>query len=317
VRALTSSLSSTLASSSDVDGLVAHLRRIAGDRSVRLLFREPSGRDVDEQGQPTQRDVRLAATVVERDGEPIAVIEHEPSSGNVVAAALTPAVTVAIENERLRALAQSELDALRTSRRRIVERADETRRRLERDLHDGAQQRLLLLGMELSRAAASADDPCERDRYLVAVAETQAALAELRRLVHERTPPVLDELGLVEALRSLAEASSVPVVIAQDPSYPSDLRRPSIATERAVYGVALSIIRNAEASGASKVSIALTSSDRHFTATFDHDATAPTLDPTDDEDRVGAVGGNLDVTIGAQGAHGLHAMASFPREGAP
>src|SRR5918994_1530152 len=113
-------------------------------------------------------------------------------------AALTPAVTVAVENERLRVLASAELAELRASRRRIVERADAARRRLERDLHDGAQQRLLLLGMELARAAESADDG-QRERYRAAIHHTRDALAaELRKLVHNQIPPVLDELGLVE-----------------------------------------------------------------------------------------------------------------------
>lgn len=286
-------------------GAVAgYLQRLLHDPSIRLLFPLDHDRALDDAGQVAERDRRLAATTIERDGEAIAVVEHQPVSGGRLGAVLTPAVTIVVENQRLRAVARSELDALRTSRRRIVERADETRRRLERDLHDGAQQRLLLLGMELSRAAATSD-PSHRERYLAAIRHTQGALDELRKLVHEGLPPVLDELGLLEALRSLAETAPIPVLIELDTSIE---RRPPLAVERVVYGLTLSMIADGEALGASKVTISLGERAGQFTATIVHDA-ASTVDPTDDEDRVGALGGNLLVTAGSEG---VEYVASFP-----
>jgi signal transduction histidine kinase len=292
-----------LSSSAGQGGVAEHLQTLLGDASIRLLF--PVGRDIllDADGRVTMRDGE-AATTVERTGEAIAVIEHQSRSGGQLGAVLTPSVTMAVENERLRAVARSELEELRSSRLRIVERADATRRRLERDLHDGAQQRLLLLGMELSRAAEAAE-ACERARYLSAVEHTQRALAELRNLVHEGLPPVLDELGLVEALRSLAETAPIPIVIEHDGSAG---QRPPVVVERVVYGLALSMLASGHAHGASTLTIQLGQLSGRFTATIAHDAAA-VVDTTNDEDRVGAVGGTLVV---ASGAEGVGYVASFP-----
>ncbi len=107
---------------------------------------------IDAQGAPAEPAPHRATTVLTKDGEAVAVIEHAPSSSALLGAAVNPAVTIAAENERLHAEAQAHLASLQQSRRAIVERADETRRHLERDLHDGAQQQLLLLGLELARA---------------------------------------------------------------------------------------------------------------------------------------------------------------------
>ncbi|MEP6660918.1 MAG: histidine kinase [Acidimicrobiales bacterium] len=297
-------LVTALAESFGADGVAGRLRQLTRDRSVRLLYSSGPNTYLGADAQPAARDTRWAATAVERDGETIAVIEHEPSSTAALAAALTPAVTMAVENERLRVLATSELDELRASRRRIVERADATRRRLERDLHDGAQQRLLLLGMELSRAAENAEDG-ERERYVTAIARTQEALAELRHLVSERLPPVLDELGLVEALRSLADTSPVPLVVEVDPSLHE---RPDATVEHAAYALSRSMIDHGELAGASKVAIRLSACDGRFTVVLRCDAVG-NVDVTDDEDRVGAVGGSLVVTGGADG---VEYVASFP-----
>ncbi len=217
---------------------------------------------------------------------------------------MNPAVTIAAENERLHAEAQAHLAELQQSRRRIVERADETRRQLERDLHDGAQQQLLVLGLELSRTAES-DDSAERERYLDALQHAQSALTELRRLVHDQLPPVLDEFGLADALRSLAEASPVPVLLDVEAAPET---RPDLAVERVVYGVALASLSEAEAHGASAMSIRIEERIGRYTVTIRHDGVGA-ADRTDDEDRVGAVGGRLDVLSVDPG---VAYVASFP-----
>lgn len=288
-------LATDLAQGFSGDGVAAHLRPVLRDPSIRLLFPVRSGGYVDEEGQSADRVVGWMATAVERDGEQVAVIEHESTTHAALASTLSPAVTVAVDNERLRALARSELAALRTSRRRVVERADETRRRLERDLHDGVQQRLLLLGMELSHAAERAD-PRERTRYLAALGHTQDALAELRRLVHDNVPPVLDELGVGEALRSLAETSPLPMELEIDAW--ADRRAP-LPVERAIYTLVTSLLHRAESLGASAVRVSLGESQHPLIATICHDGSGAGIDLTDAEDRVGAVGGDLDVTVRA------------------
>jgi signal transduction histidine kinase len=126
--------------------------------------------------------------------------------------AVGSAARFALENERLHAELRLQLAELRESRARIVRAGDEERRRLERDLHDGAQQRLLGVGMALQLLRASRDD--ERQRLLDETdAEVQAALAELRELARGIHPAVLTDHGLGPAIRTLAERSPLPVEV--------------------------------------------------------------------------------------------------------
>jgi signal transduction histidine kinase len=303
-RLRVAALASDLSTGFERDGVAGHLRWALDDPSVRLVFPVEDS-FIDGHGIPAELARHRATTVLTKDGEPIAVIEHSPSSSALLGAAVNPAVTIAAENERLHAEAQAHLASLQRSRRQIVERADETRRRLERDLHDGAQQQLLLLGLELARAVDNGADD-ERERYRSSLEHAQSALTELRRLVHDQLPPVLDELGLVEALRSLAEESPVPMLL--DCNSAND--RPRLAVERVAYGVVLSSLSEAEAHGASVLSVRVENVKGVFTVHIRHDG-AGVADHTDDEDRVGALGGRLDVTRAHDGA-GAEYVASFP-----
>jgi len=296
-------LASDLSAGFGRGGVAGHLQRAMVDPSVRLAFPVAAGSYIDAHGLPTDLARHRATTILARDGEPIAVLEHAPSSSSLIEAAINPAVTIAAENERLHAEAQAHLAELQLSRRQIVERSDETRRHLERDLHDGAQQQLLLLGLDLSRAADAADAP-ERVRYLEALGHAQSALTELRRLVHDQLPPVLDEFGLAEALRSMAEASPVPLVL--DVEAAPDTR-PDLAVERVAYGVALSSMSEAEAHGASAMWVRIDERAGRFTVSIRHDGVGA-ADHTDDEDRIGAVGGALEVHVD----NGVEYVASFP-----
>jgi signal transduction histidine kinase len=297
-------LAADLSAGFERDGVAGHLQRAMADPSVRLAYPVEPGTYIDRHGGPTELARHRATTILARAGEPIAVVEHAPSSSALIASAVNPAVTIAAENERLHAEARAHLVELQQSRRRIVERADETRRHLERDLHDGAQQQLLLLGLEISRTAEAVPE-AERDRYIGALQQAQTALTELRRLVHDQLPPVLDELGLIEALRSLAEASPVPLVVEVDTA-PAE--RPDLAVERVAYGVVLSALAEAEAHGASAMSVRIEERAGRFTVIVGHDGVGA-ADHTDDEDRVGALGGRLDLmTVG----EGVSYVASFP-----
>ena len=114
-----------------------------------------------------------------------------------LARALGSAAKLSVENEALRAEAMAQLHALQASRARIVETADGARRRLERDLHDGAQQRLLALSYDLRLARAGADGDDTLVSTLDAAAdEIEAALEELRELAHGIYPAILTEAGL-------------------------------------------------------------------------------------------------------------------------
>jgi signal transduction histidine kinase len=130
---------------------------------------------------------------------------------------------------------------LERSRERVVDAAEAERRRIERDLHDGAQQRLVALAMELGRAKARfADDP-DAARELVDAAHEQAkeALTELRSLVRGMHPPVLTDRGLDAALSGLAALSPVPVEMHADVPV-----RPKAAVEAVAYFVVAEALTN-------------------------------------------------------------------------
>jgi signal transduction histidine kinase len=140
-----------------------------------------------------------------------------------------------------RASLKARIGELELSRARVVGSADAERRRIERDLHDGAQQRLVALAMDLGRAKAKfADDPDAAKAILdQAHAEAKAALVELRNLVRGVHPPVLTDRGLDAALSGLAALSPVPVSVRADVT-----PRPSASVEAIAYFVVAEALTN-------------------------------------------------------------------------
>ena len=118
-----------------------------------------------------------------------------------------------MENARLEVELRARLEALRASRARLVEAGDAERRRLGRDLHDGAQQRLvaLMIELQLARERFAADPEARRELVDSAFANAQAAVDELRDLASGIHPAVLSQRGLDAALESLASRAPVPV----------------------------------------------------------------------------------------------------------
>ena len=176
-------------------------------------------------------------------------------------------VAIALTNARLEAEAVAAATEVRESRARIAATADEERRRIERDLHDGAQQRLVAMRIELSIVEDMVqDDPAgaaARIRELEASAEE--ALEELRSLAHGVRPPLLADRGLAEALRSAIARSGLPATLAEQ----SVLRYPP-EVESAVYFCVLEALQNVakHARGASRVRIRL-DGDTHGELWFD------------------------------------------------
>ncbi|OXM73953.1 MULTISPECIES: sensor histidine kinase [Amycolatopsis] len=162
---------------------------------------------------------------------------------------------------------QRRVDALTHSRAEVVEAVNDERRRIERDLHDGVQQRIVSLGMLLGRARR-AKDP-ERAEALLRQAheETQLALQELRDVAWRVYPIALDEGGLGTALEALAERSSLPVGL----SYALD-ERVDPATETVAYFVASEAVTNAiKHAAASRIDIAVGRTGRMLTVTISDD----------------------------------------------
>ena len=213
------------------------LARAIGDPSLELALWLPDRQAwVDEEGRevvlPEGRD--RAVTLI---GVNLAAIVHDPVFLDQPAMPrLGSAACFALENERLQAELRSQLTDLRESRARIVRAGDDERRRLERDLHDGAQQRLLGVGMalQLLRSSGGADTRLLDETE----AEVQAALAELRELARGIHPAVLIAHGLAAAVRTLAERAPLPVdVSAPDERFPVEI-------ETAVYFIVAEALAN-------------------------------------------------------------------------
>jgi signal transduction histidine kinase len=200
--------------------LSAALARALGDPTLQVLFWLPDRDEfVDAQGRATELpapDDRRAVTLLDHDGEPIAAMVHDASliDEPELLRASGAAAGLALENARLHAEMRAQLAQVQESRVRIVQAADEERRRIERDLHDGAQQRLVALALQLrsaQRQLGTRSDP-EIDRLLAeAVDELQVAVDELRELAHGVHPAILTEDGLAAALESLTSRAPMPV----------------------------------------------------------------------------------------------------------
>lgn len=196
--------------------LQSELARAVGDPELVVAYPiGDGGRYVDARGQPvtvpTAGGVR-AITSIERSGAPVAVVLHDPAAfaEGDLAREVGAAAQLAVDNERLQAQSHAQLEELRASRARVVEAADAARRRLERDLHDGAQQRLVSLSLMLQLAAESLE-PRVVAQIGEAKSELRAATVELRELAHGIHPAALSEEGLGPAIRALADR--VPLAI--------------------------------------------------------------------------------------------------------
>jgi signal transduction histidine kinase len=199
------------------DALAAAL----GDPALQLAFRV-AGRYLDTSDQafdPAQLPAGRMLTALDPAGDAVLIhheeLRHEPDLVRVT----VTAACLALEHSRLQAEVQAQLEQVRASRARIVQAGDAERRRLERDLHDGAQQRLvtlsLALGMARSRAAGA--DPELVSLIESAGKEAQEALVELRELARGIHPAVLTETGLAGAIQALAERSPVATTITAVP----------------------------------------------------------------------------------------------------
>jgi signal transduction histidine kinase len=202
-------------------GLRDVLARMLGDPSLELAY--PVGeppRYVRTDGQPASigpgRDETL--TLLARDGRTVAVLRHraglldDPGLVHEVAAA----ARLGMENERLHAEVLAQLQDLQGAQARIVAGGDAERRRLERDLHDGAQQRLVALCLALRLPGPQPGQaPAPRLTTLIGQAghELQLAIDELRELAHGIYPAVLADEGLAAAVEALAETSAIPVTV--------------------------------------------------------------------------------------------------------
>jgi signal transduction histidine kinase len=195
------------------------LGRALGDRSLELAYWLPSrGRYVDSEGSPVELpegEAGRVATVIERAGEPVAALIHDAAlrENRELVESVSAAAALTLENERLRAELLARLAELQASRARLVEATEAERRRIERDLHDGTQQRLVSIAMALGLAESklAGDRPAVGPLLHEARDSLAVALEELRELTQGIRPAILVERGLPAALDDLCRRAGLPV----------------------------------------------------------------------------------------------------------
>ncbi len=227
------------------DGIRDELAHALGDPSLEVLFWRPDRNEfVDDSGRTAvvpPDGLERAVTELSHDGEPIAVLVHDPALRDdpELVQAAGAAASLALENALLHDEVKTQLRKVTESRARLVATADAERRRVERDLHDGAQQRLVALALELRTAerALGATDPAARV-LASAAEELRLAVDELRELARGIHPPILTEGGLAAALESLGTRSALPVTIE------AEAARLPPAVEATAYFVACEALAN-------------------------------------------------------------------------
>ena len=283
------------------EAIVSVLAEALRDPRSTLFFWLPASRTyADASGEPVSMlpDDGRARTEIEREGARTAVLLHDPGllaqpdllRGGLAAAALS------IEIARLRVEVRFQLAEVEASRARIVEAGYEERRRLERDLHDGAQQRLVSLGVQIRRLqrtlprSASILSPA----FDQIVNEVGAAITDLRQIASGVRPARLDD-GLAVALRDLALSSPIPVEV----EVPSE--RVAASVEAAAYFVACEALTNAvKHASASKVAVRAARDNGSLVVSISDDGVGGAVARRGSglaglRDRVAAHGGTLEI----------------------
>jgi signal transduction histidine kinase len=295
------------------------LARVLGDPSLELALWLPDRQTyVDGAGRPVElpgAGAGRAVTVLGPAEARVAALVHDPVllERRALLASAGAAARLALENERLQAELRAQLAELRASRARIVSAGDEERRRLERNLHDGAQQRLLSVGLALQLMRTQVGEEANGAVELLdeADAELRAALDELRELARGIHPAVLTEQGLGAALRSLAERSPVPVTIAEVPGR----RLPAPAEAAAYFLISEALANVAKYARASRVRVCVAQADGLVLVDVDDDGVGG-ADPSRGSglrgltDRVHALEGWMELD--SPPGRGTHLHAEIP-----
>jgi signal transduction histidine kinase len=295
------------------------LARALGDPTLEVGYSLPNGRDfVDSEGRPfalPNPGSERSVTMIEGEGRTLAALVHDPAvlDDPGLREAVSSAAQLAAANARLQAEVRARVAELRASRRRIVEAGAEERRRLERRLREGAEERLELLAEHLRRARLSARSDAARERLDRSKAQLARTLEELRRLAHGLHPRVLTEAGLTGALASLAEQAPVRVdVLATPAKLPAEV-------EAVAYFLCSEALANiAKHASASRVSVSVTTGDGRVRVAVEDDGLGG-ADPARGTglrglaDRVEALGGALQIESPA--GKGTRLAAEIPLGG--
>lgn len=298
--------------------LLTSLRRALGDASAELAFwSRPAQTYVTPDGLPVTLPVSGSRAVTRLDGDdgPLAAIIHDPAlaAQRTLIDGVSAVAQLAIENERLQAEVKAQFEEVRASRQRIVRAADEERRRVERNIHDGAQQRLVSLSLALGMAHAKASTawPEVASALSDAEGELKAAIAELRELARGIHPAILTEAGLGPALESLADHSPVPTAVEAE----LDGRLPPVVEATAYFVAAEGLTNVAKHASASAARVTAKVADGWLRLSVVDDG-AGGADPAAGSglrglmDRVAALGGRLEIRT--EGVRGTRLEVEIP-----
>jgi len=295
------------------------LARALGDPSLELAFWFPAeARYVDGDGRPVvlpDPESGRRSTLVERDGEPIAALVHDPAleHNTELVQSVCAAAGLTLENERLQAELRARLAELQASRARLVEATDAERRRIERDLHDGTQQRLVSIAMSLGLLESKL--PGRPGEAKPLVRETRHALAialeELRELTQGIHPTLLAERGLAAALDELCRRAALPARL----DLALDARLPDQVESAAYFFVSEALTNAAKHSHASTVRVTASSDGRTLTVAVADDGIGGATPGGGSglrglADRVEALGGRL--TVSSPPGRGTTLRAEIP-----
>jgi signal transduction histidine kinase len=289
----------------DATALRLALAGALGDASLRVVYWLPAegGRWVDDAGWPSappERQPGRAVTEVRVDGRRLAAITHDSGLDPLIVQAAGAHALTTLEHDRLVDQLQASLDELSRSRARIAAVADRERRKIERDLHDGAQQRLVALRIKIGLIAEQLEDGSPESAAALHKLEgdVETTIDEVRSFARGIYPPVLAQRGLEEALRVAGRSAIIPTTVEAGAI---GRHRPEI--ESTVYFACMEALQNAakHARGATLIQIKLANNGR---LTFEvHDDGEGFVVPTSMNgsgltnlrDRVAAVGGEVEV----------------------
>ena len=292
------------------------------DPSLEVVYRTSGdpAEWVDERGRSAElpeKSLTRSTTEIWSGGLPVAALIHDAALADapVMTEVANGFAQMALQNQRLETELRSSLRELKASRSRIMSAADEERRRIERDLHDGAQQRLLALAIELELAGelVTRDPGKGAGRLHELVQDVNEAMADIRSLASGLYPSLLVERGLVEALSETAAACPLPTTLTSE-----GLGRYAPEIEGAVYFCCREALQNAakHAEGARSVVIKLWEAEAvHFEVRDDgaglpHGQGGEGAGITNMRDRIGAVGGTM--AIESHPGAGTRVMGSVP-----
>ena len=296
-RVAVSTLIAELAAAPRPGMLRERLAATLGDPRLEVAYWLPGlERYVDGEGRTVESPSAngRVTTPISRNGRTVALVVHDAALDiRELEQEIGASARLVLDNERLRAEALAQLADLRASQARIVESADSERRRLERDLHDGAQQQLLGLAYDLrvARAVAEANGDRELAGLLDAgVADAQAAFDQLRELAHGIFPAVLAEGGLQAALATLADVAPLPVVLG-----PVTSRRFPAVVETTAYAAVVEALEDAVTRSADSLEVEVWDDQDTLVVGIDDDGSERLGRIVSLDDRVGALGGSVET----------------------